>query len=144
MMVEQPQDRRTRSYRAVVLDYGMVLCHRPTVQEIDRIAGLFGITHAAFWTSYERNRLLYDRGDLTPAEYWFRFAEGASCPIEENTIERLQKWDIEMWSSMDARMLCPGSPPGFHRGARSADRIRKVSPTSTEDSGFEPDVKRRP
>jgi hypothetical protein len=34
----------------------MVLCHQPTRQKMERIAGMFGINHATFWTVYERLR----------------------------------------------------------------------------------------
>jgi putative hydrolase of the HAD superfamily len=99
------QQRKTRPYRAVVLDYGMVLCHKPTPQQIDRIAAIFGVNHDAFWTLYEKNRGLYDRGDITPLEYWSRFAEDTGCTLADDTIEQLQNWDIEMWSSVVAPMI---------------------------------------
>jgi putative hydrolase of the HAD superfamily len=97
--------RKTRPYRAVALDYGMVLCHKPTPQQIDRIARVFGVSHDAFWTLYEKNRGLYDRGDLTPAQYWIRFAEDTGATLDDTTMEWLQNWDIEMWSSAVAPMM---------------------------------------
>jgi hypothetical protein len=40
--------RKNRCCRAVILDYGMVLCQKPTWQEIDRIALVFGVRHVPF------------------------------------------------------------------------------------------------
>lgn len=92
-------------YRAVVLDYGMVLCQKPTWENIDRIARVFGVSHDAFWTLYERNRGLYDRGDLTPTQYWLRFADDTGTTLDEGTTEQLQNWDIEMWSTVATPMI---------------------------------------
>lgn len=105
MTDRRPPVRKNRSYRAVVLDYGMVLCQKPTWEEIDRIARVFGVSHDDFWTLYEKNRGLYDRGDLTPAQYWFRFAEDTGVTLDDATTEWLQNWDIGMWSTMITPMI---------------------------------------
>jgi len=83
----------------------MVLCNAPTFQQVERIAEVFHVEHATFWDLYEKSRLLYDRCDLTPREYWSRFAEDAQTVLADATIERLQAWDIEMWSSLEPSML---------------------------------------
>jgi putative hydrolase of the HAD superfamily len=105
---------RSHPYRAVVLDYGMVLCKAPTQEQVERIAEVFGVDHGPFWELYEKNRVLYDRGDLSPKEYWSRFAEETACLLDEATIERLQGWDIEMWSSLDPAMLEWSARLGLH------------------------------
>src|SRR5205807_6574613 len=63
--------------RNIIFDYGLVLCRPPTYQAIDRMAGVFGVDHPTFWALYERNRGLYDQGELTPEYYWSRFAQDA-------------------------------------------------------------------
>jgi len=69
--------------RAIILDYGMVLCRRPSLAETDRIAKIFGVDHATFWQLYEKNRGAYDQNDIGGKEYWGRFAS------ETNTYENL-------------------------------------------------------
>ena len=71
-------------WTSVILDYGLVLCLPPTKEAIDRMARVFGIDHRTFWSLYEKNRGLYDRGDLDGAEYWSRFASDAGVSIDED------------------------------------------------------------
>lgn len=97
--------RRPHTIQAVVLDYGKVLCNAPTQEQVERIAGVFHVDHERFWELYEKNRILYDRGDLTPHEYWSRFAEDTARRIDGDTVERLQTWDVEMWGSLDHSMV---------------------------------------
>ena len=63
--------------KAVILDYGEVLCYPPTAEEWARMAGLFGVDPVPFRKLWDRNRLLYDRGDLSPEAYWS--ARGQGC-----------------------------------------------------------------
>jgi len=55
--------------RAVMLDYGEVLCFLPTADDIARMAQIFGIDPGAFLPIYLHSRGPYDRGDLLPEEY---------------------------------------------------------------------------
>jgi len=89
----------------VILDYGLVLCLPPTREAVDRMAGVFGIDHGTFWSLYERNRGLYDRGDLDASEYWSRFASDAGRSIDEAETRSLRAWDIEMWSRLNQPLL---------------------------------------
>lgn len=91
--------------RNVIFDYGLVLCRPPTYQAIDRMSGVFGADHPTFWALYEKNRGLYDQGELTPGEYWSRFAQDAGTRIDDRQIESLRTWDIEMWSSLDESLI---------------------------------------
>ncbi len=92
-------------WTSVILDYGLVLCLPPTKEAIDRMAGVFGIDHGTFWSLYEKNRGLYDRGDLNGAEYWSRFASDAGVSIDEDATRSLRVWDIEMWSRLNEPLL---------------------------------------
>ena len=68
--------------RAVILDYGEVLCHPPTAEEMSRMASLFKVGPDLFRELWERNRGLYDRGDLSPESYWSKLAEDANVKVE--------------------------------------------------------------
>jgi putative hydrolase of the HAD superfamily len=92
-------------WTSVILDYGLVLCLPPTRGAVDRMAGVFGIDHRTFWSLYEKNRGLYDRGDLDGTEYWSRFASDAGRSIDENQVRSLRIWDIEMWSRLNEPLL---------------------------------------
>lgn len=91
--------------RAVILDYGEVLCHHPTAEEIRRIASVFPVRPEDFPGLYMRNRGPYDRGDLTVEEYWMKFAEDAGTKIDRSRIQELSICDMEMWSTANAGMM---------------------------------------
>ena len=56
--------------KAVILDYGEVLCYPPTAEEMGRMSAAFGMAPVPFRKLWDRDRLRYDRGDVTPEEYW--------------------------------------------------------------------------
>ncbi len=90
--------------RAVIFDFGEVLCDPLLPEHVERMARVFGITPASFTGFYERDRGLYDRGDLSPAEYWGRFATNAGSQVTPRQIEELRAWDVEMWSRINPMM----------------------------------------
>jgi putative hydrolase of the HAD superfamily len=90
--------------QAVVVDYGEVLCHRPTVEHTARMAAVFGIPASDFPDAYIRSRGPYDRGDLAPVGYWQQFARAAGTEISAGQIAELRAWDLEMWSLINDSM----------------------------------------
>src|SRR5215471_6895162 len=91
--------------KGVILDYGEVLCLRPTEEQLLRMSSVFGISAAHFATLYEKNRLPYDRGDLTPERYWFSFADEPGIGLPADQIPALRAWDVEMWSNVNPAMI---------------------------------------
>jgi putative hydrolase of the HAD superfamily len=91
--------------RAVILDYGEVLCFLPTPDAIERMARIFHIDPQSFLPIYTASRGPYDRGDLLPSEYWHAFASQAGVTLGGDVIESLRQWDIEMWSRTNDPMI---------------------------------------
>jgi putative hydrolase of the HAD superfamily len=91
--------------RAIILDYGMVLCRQPSLEEIDRIAQIFGVDHHTFWQLYEKNRGAYDKDDIGGKEYWGRFASDTNTHLDDDTLEKLLRLDIEIWSHLEEPLL---------------------------------------
>jgi putative hydrolase of the HAD superfamily len=83
---------------AVILDYGEVLCYPPTVQEMGRLATPFNMEPVPFRKLWDKNRLLYDRGDLTPEAYWSMLAKDAGRQPTSEQFAQLLEWDLEMWA----------------------------------------------
>ena len=102
---ETPETVGGSEIRAIILDYGEVLCLKPTEQQIFRMADLFGIGSPQFQTLYEKNRQAYDRGDLSPDRYWFAFADEPGVHLAANKIPLLRAWDVEMWSNTNPVMI---------------------------------------
>jgi len=90
---------------AVVLDYGAVLCHMPTPAEGQRMADLFGIHVDSVPELWMRNRLAFDRGDLSAEAYWKLFAEDAGSRIDEQSLEEVYRLDLEMWARDNEAMI---------------------------------------
>ncbi len=91
--------------KAVILDYGEVLSHPPTTDEWGRMASLFHIDQDQFRPLWDRNRLQYDRGDLSLEAYWAKLAEDAGTKLEPEQLKKLSQWDVEMWGHINPTML---------------------------------------
>ena len=65
--------------RAVILDFGEVLCHLPSTEYIERLASIFQMDPRTFLPIYLQTRAPYDRGDLLAGEYWQKFADAGRC-----------------------------------------------------------------
>ena len=91
--------------RAVLLDYGEVLCHLPTAEHIAVLAGIFQVEAEAFLPMYLKTRIPYDRGDLLPGAYWQNFARQAGVTVDEKVIEQLRQVDKDMWSRPNEPMI---------------------------------------
>lgn len=91
--------------RAVILDYGEVLCFQPAPEAIRRMAGVFQIDPERFFEVYVPTRGLYDQGLLTAEEYWQDFARRAGVTIDAALVGILRRWDTEMWSRVNVEMI---------------------------------------
>lgn len=91
--------------KAVIFDYGEVLCHRPTAEQIARLAGFFGIGVDALPPLWERNRGPFDRGDLTAEAYWSMLADDAGAKIGPGEMDEICELDLTMWSNVNSGMV---------------------------------------
>lgn len=91
--------------RAVILDYGEVLCHRAPEDEWMRLARVFGADEKSFPEMWEKNRGAFDRGDLTSEEYWATVAEDAGVKLDASQMTKVCGWDVEMWGRANEEMV---------------------------------------
>ena len=91
--------------RAVILDYGEVLCHTPSTAAIARLAALFQLDPRTFLPNYLQTRASYDRGDLLSSEYWQQFATEAGVKVGADAIEQAGQLDLELWSDLNDAMI---------------------------------------
>lgn len=96
---------RSKTVRAVIFDYGEVLCHRPRAEEIVRLADFFHLRVDQLPALWERNRGPYDRGDLAPEVYWSALAKDAGVELDPEQLEEIHKFDIDMWSNINPGMV---------------------------------------
>jgi putative hydrolase of the HAD superfamily len=97
--------RNNRNISAVILDYGEVLCHLPTAENIEFLSSTFRADSKTFLPMYLKTRAPYDRGDLPPEEYWRQFATQAGVTVNDDTIQKLRDIDNQMWSRPNEPMI---------------------------------------
>jgi putative hydrolase of the HAD superfamily len=104
------------TFRAVILDYGAVLCHQPLPHEIEFMASAFRVTPSEFPALYASSRHEYDRGDLSTSEYWASLARQTGIELAPETLACLRRTDKEMWSRINIDMtnwLATLRPAGY-------------------------------
>ncbi len=91
--------------RAVIFDYGMVLCGPANPLAHQRMLELTQLDHPVFEQNYWQHRLDYDRGTFHGLSYWEAFARTSATPLDTTVIERLREQDILLWTDLNATML---------------------------------------
>jgi putative hydrolase of the HAD superfamily len=97
--------RNLSRIRAVILDYGKVIVHSATREDFERMAKMFNVSFDTFLKLWENTRDAYDRGDVTPEEYWLGLAAKANSSIDDNQIRQLRQIEVEIWLHVDPAML---------------------------------------
>jgi putative hydrolase of the HAD superfamily len=105
MMMPGKSGNRRADVKAVIFDYGEVLCSPPTWAETARLAAFFGVSADHFPELWERNRGPYDRGDLSPEVYWSMLADDAGTAIPSARMEEICQLDNAMWSHVNSTMV---------------------------------------
>jgi putative hydrolase of the HAD superfamily len=90
--------------RAVIFDFGGVLCFHPTRELIQRAADHCGVEYDRFLKAMWKDRLAYD-GGLDPLEYWRGVAKHAGSMFDDDLIARMIEREIEFWSRYDDRVF---------------------------------------
>jgi putative hydrolase of the HAD superfamily len=91
--------------KAVIFDYGDVLCFRPTPAQIEASARILDVPPDQFNALWGRHRDRFDRGDLTADAYWSQFAKDAGKSVTATQLRDLAQNDVAMWSSLNPAML---------------------------------------
>jgi len=90
--------------RAVIFDYGNVICRPPTPQQLSEAAALCGLTVEDFCVAFWRNRREYDRG-ADPTDYWQDIAASLGRVFDDSLMSELIRREIDFWSDLDTRLL---------------------------------------
>jgi putative hydrolase of the HAD superfamily len=90
---------------AVIFDYGQVLAYSASREGFARMAKMFNVSFDEFRKLWETTRDVYDRGDLSPQEYWLMLAAKSNTSLDSDQIELLRKIEIEIWLNLDQAML---------------------------------------
>ena len=90
------------SVRAVIFDFGGVLCLHPDDARWQRAAETAGLPLSDFMSAFWAHRIRYDAGVLEPADYW----RGVIGPaFQESKLPELVRGEIELWNQYDQRVF---------------------------------------
>jgi putative hydrolase of the HAD superfamily len=91
--------------RALVVDYGEVLCHPADPTGLTEMATYAGMAPEPFLHAYWELREPYDRGVVPAAEYWGGVVDTAGIGLSEDQVRGLVQRDIALWTRLDAEMI---------------------------------------
>jgi putative hydrolase of the HAD superfamily len=103
-----------KNIRAVIFDYGNVLCPMPPHSAFENLARIAGIPSAPFIKTLWQHRLDYDRGTLDSMAYWKRVGGENGKTFSDLQITNLMKADFDLWVHPSPIML------GWARNLHSA------------------------
>ena len=91
--------------RAVIFDFGNVICFPVAPEKIARAAADCGLSVEQFWNAFWVPRLDYDAGLMEPEEYWNAVAAAAGTRFDPSLLPALIRHEIEFWNEFDKRVL---------------------------------------
>ena len=87
--------------KAVVFDYGQVISLRQDPTAIDRMAELAGVERGKFVSALMPLRNEYDRGTVSPREYYRKVLSKLSVNIDMNVIDKIIETDSDSWKNIN-------------------------------------------
>ncbi|HUK23496.1 MAG TPA: HAD family phosphatase [Terriglobales bacterium] len=87
--------------RAVIFDYGNVLCFPQSEADARRMAEICGMSLARFSELYWRSRLAYDRADLDRETYWAGVAREDGRTFTPGQVDQLVEIDCTGWAHIN-------------------------------------------
>jgi len=91
--------------RAVIFDFGGVLCFHPSEERFAAIARVLGVSVNRLLELFWARRLEYDSGKLDSRTYWGLIAEAAGKTLSPAELAILQRAEVELWNNYDQRIL---------------------------------------
>jgi len=93
------------AFDGIIFDYGGVLVYQQTAEDQAHMARIAGIEPKRFSELYWADRLRYDKGIVTGAEYWQNLAMQAGAVLTSDVIEELSEFDTAAWMQFDEAMF---------------------------------------
>jgi putative hydrolase of the HAD superfamily len=91
--------------RAVIFDFGGVLCFHPTEDRFEHIARMFGLSTLQLLEVFWAHRIDYDAGKLDSRAYWRFVTDAAGANLDEAQLPALIRQEVELWNNFDPRIL---------------------------------------
>jgi putative hydrolase of the HAD superfamily len=94
-----------KPWDVVVFDYGRVLSHAPTRDELQEFAALAGVSEPPFFEIYSNTRDEYDCGRHDCQQHWQRFATAAGVVLSAEKIHRIMDFETQLWMRVNQDAL---------------------------------------
>lgn len=91
--------------RAVLFDYGGVVCFHPEDQQFADAARDSGLAPEDFILAFWLHRIPYDAGRLTPEEYWREVLTSTGGEFDPARVPIMIQHEISFWLRIDQRIL---------------------------------------
>jgi len=117
------------SYKAVLFDYGNVLCMNQLESDVEAMAECLRIELSRFKTFYWQLRDEYDVGAYDGREYWTKIAKKGGHEITEEQLRKVIEFDNVGWSRPNLVM------------AKWADDVRKSGIVTAIVSNMPSDIR---
>ena len=89
------------SIKAVVFDYGMVICFPPDPKVLDSLADRIGVEREKFeplvWTLREE----YDRGTVNGREYYKKIFSLLGVSMDDKSVDEIVEQDLDSWKNIN-------------------------------------------
>lgn len=99
------QEGKGEKIRAVVFDYGNVLCESQQPSDVQAMAEVCGLSIDEFESLYWPPRLAYDRADLDGKAFWSPLLRKGQREITPSALEKLIELDAESWGRPNTAVL---------------------------------------
>lgn len=91
--------------RAVIFDFGNVLCPARNPEDFQDLWTVSGIEKSRFLEYFWRHRLEYDSGALDAPAYWRKIGADAGVTFNPAQIAKLFDADTQVWLNLDPSLL---------------------------------------
>ena len=95
---------RVNDFDGIIFDYGGVLVSHQTDGDRAKMSALAGMDPKLFDERYWGERIDYDRGVISAAEYWNKVTSTTPAALSDSRIEELTESDTVSWMQYDAVM----------------------------------------
>ena len=87
--------------KAIVFDYGGVICFPPSGTVMDEIAALAGIRPEIFKPLYTKQRRDYDRGKFSVSVFYKNILAELNIKLDEEKIMEMSRLDHDSWKKIN-------------------------------------------
>ena len=89
------------SIKAVVFDFGKVICHPPSESRMELLASAAGVTRNIFEPVLWKLRGSYDNGSLTTTQYYSAVLNEINVSFDDSKLLRLRDADYNCWININ-------------------------------------------